>query len=162
MRVSATGCQVRAPIEQMGRLGCAWQQTGKDCGIFYPKTQQELCRMQARLARIGSEHPTIAKLGLSMASASQFRRTLHNFVNQSVRYVTEPGERLVHPALTLEAGAGDCDDMAMAAVALARAAGRRARICHRMGKREAHALAQLWLNGRWAPVDCTHAYAGEQ
>jgi len=86
-----------------------------------------------RLSRDGSRHPVVKFTALRVlrrarVTARDARRALaalFGFVRDSMTFVPDPSglELLQSPRATLHRGAGDCDDLSILIVALARAAG---------------------------------------
>lgn len=114
------------------------------------------------LATIGARVPVVASLAL------RFRRSyprdldcaaaLLAFVQSTVRWVDEPGERFCLPQQTLLLRCGDCDDQAILLVALFLSAGLRAEFCALCDVvdnmlRESHATTRVNVNGQWLWAD---------
>jgi transglutaminase-like putative cysteine protease len=92
-------------------------------------------------------------------SDEQLARRLLAFVQQTVTFAPEDGEKFRTPSLTLTMGAGDCDDSARLIAALAMATGMPARVVLEKNSRgeESHVVAQIWHNEAWHYAEGTFA-----
>lgn len=91
-------------------------------------------------------------------------RTIYNFVTSRVRYQKDPvGMELVQsPLVTLQIGAGDCDDQVALVAALAQAVGipARFRVVGYFPDQLEHIFPELNVDGRWIPADTTEPEHG--
>lgn len=112
-----------------------------------------------------SEDPKIRDLGhmfrlsafRKKESTEQLARRILAFVQQTVTFAPEEGEKFRTSSLTLAMGAGDCDDSARVLASLSIAAGIPARmVLVRNSKgEETHVAAQQWVDGKWAWAETT-------
>lgn len=93
-------------------------------------------------------------------SDDEFVRAVFDYVRARVRFVREHGEVFARSDVTLENGAGDCDDHARVVYALLKAGGVPARLAflYRPGERgPRHVVAQGLVEGRWTWLETTLA-----
>jgi Transglutaminase-like superfamily len=120
-------------------------------------TGWEAARMVVAEALEYAKTPGLRGLALQLRqqapSDAAYARAVHQFVKDHVAFVREEGEIFQGPAVTLAAGAGDCDDQAILVLALAYAGGLPAvgAFLHEGGD-PTHAVAQLCPSGQcsWA------------
>lgn len=104
--------------------------------------------------------PLVRELGRAAARAnpspSARARALHAFVRRRVKFERENGEVFRSTAVTLDRGAGDCDDSARALVALAKAAGLRSRFAYlESNGQPVHVYAEIHDGRAWQPAETT-------
>lgn len=101
----------------------------------------------------------------SSAKPKDLIRALQRYVQKKVLYLREHPETYVHPARTLEWGAGDCDDQAALLASLLRSVKIPARLtfCYWSTgpSRRGHVWTEAWIpypagygqKGRWVPAE---------
>lgn len=115
-----------------------------------------------RLAKEDAADPAVREIARAAARANAEpaarARALHAFVQRRVKFERENGEVFRSTAVTLDRGAGDCDDSARALVALALAAGLRARLAYLVrDDQPVHVYAELHDGAQWQPAETTIA-----
>jgi len=125
-------------------------------------------------ARQGSKDIRVRELAMSLVSDVPGRknwrgqvRALHSFVQNSIQYVRDivNVETLQTPAMTLQYGAGDCDDQATLLAALLQSIGHPARfvaIALRPRGPFAHVYTETKIDDRWYPLESTENWPAGQ
>lgn len=127
----------------------------------------KVVKLLSALSDSDATHPKVISLAQKMMRACNndprcFARNLHRLILDRVEWTRESPETFQHTLYTLKKGRGDCDDMARAIKAIARAAGVPARmvILNNLDGEPAHAVSQLkpgevW---RWAETSVDARY----
>jgi hypothetical protein len=155
------------------RAGCVVRSLGIRQTAFGPRVVGEVdcpdgwgaARMLLAAAIEDARSPGARDLALRLRreapTDAEYARAVHRFIKDRVRFVREHGEVFTAPGYTLAAGAGDCDDHARAAIALALAGGIGAQLglLHN-GDGPAHAAPVLCVDGRcnWAETTVDAAF----
>lgn len=89
--------------------------------------------------------------------------TLHAFVRDNVRYQQDIAdvETLRTPELTLEMGAGDCDDMCILLASLLQAVGHPVRfvaVSFAPDQEYSHVFLETKIGNDWWPAECTEPW----
>ncbi len=86
-------------------------------------------------------------------------KALFQWVKNNIGYIADIRniETIAHPLVTLQSGAGDCDDQAALVAALAESIGiaTRLKVVGDHPDRFRHIFAELFINGQWHPADTT-------
>jgi transglutaminase-like putative cysteine protease len=133
-----------------------------------PGISQTLNYMRAFVSEYKT-NPAIRELALSLTRRLPQKdylgeaRALHDFVQNSIRYVRDIAdtEVLQTPLKTLEYGAGDCDDKSMLLAAMLESIGHETRF-HAMGFRRgsiSHVTVEDLIGGVWVPLETTEPVA---
>ena len=111
------------------------------------------------------EDPKIAELGRMFKqdayrkgeSTEALARRILAFVQQTVTFAPEEGEKFRTSSLTLSMGVGDCDDSSRALAAISIAAGIPARVVLVQNSRgeDTHVAAQQWVDSQWRWAETT-------
>lgn len=130
----------------------------------------EVMRSFARLARV---NPDVRDLALQLTSSIhdgdrlQVIDALFRFVRDHIRYIEDINEveTVQTPEVTLEVGAGDCDDKATLLAALLEAVGRPARFAAVAFEPDnfEHVLVETrfdWRGEEWLPLETTPVEGG--
>jgi Transglutaminase-like superfamily len=155
------------------RAGCRVVDLGPEDGPFgvhatghvVCPTGWEAAKMVVAEALEYAKLPGLRALALVLRAGAPsdeaYARAVHQFVKDNVRFVREEGEIFQGPAVTLAAGAGDCDDHTILVLALAYAGGLPAvgAFLHEGGD-PTHAVSQLCPSGAcsWAETTVDARY----
>lgn len=104
----------------------------------------------------------LRKAGVDTRDHRQVAAALYSWVQENIRYLNDPFnvETIQAPEVTLEVGAGDCDDHSALMAALAMSVGIPARFQVVGMDPDAfmHIYPELNIGGRWLPADTTESY----
>lgn len=119
----------------------------------------DAARILDQLAEQDAEHPEVRELaGMLASSSSSPGRVVHEWVQQNVAFVREPGEVFQAAHYTIAVRAGDCDDHARLVKALALAAGVPCRLAFlELGEQPAHVFPELYIDHTWQAAETTIA-----
>lgn len=116
-------------------------------------------------ARAHALHPRVRGAALQIVRAAPFQRdererarALLRWTHDNITFVPDPyrAELFQAPHVTLELGAGDCDDHASLLGAMMTSVGIRTRlVASGFGGRLTHVFPGVFLGGRWVAADST-------
>lgn len=135
---------------------------GQPVALYSFSDPWDVARFLCALAEADAADPAIVRIGAGYARQypdPQARaRAMLIDVQNAVVFQREPQETFQSAAVTLQRGAGDCDDSARALYAIARAAGLYARLSFLQANGQpVHVFCELHTGRQWQPAETTIA-----